>query len=62
MGQPYWESSYALSGESVCLGDFLKCLYSNAHSMGNKQEGLEAFVQLQGYDLTRITEMWWHSS
>ena len=30
--------------------------------MGNKQEELEVCVQLQGYDLTRITEMCWDSS
>ena len=34
----------------------LKCLYTNACSMGNKQQELEATVQLESCDLTDITE------
>jgi len=34
----------------------LKCIYTNAHSMGNKQEELEAIVQQDSYDLVAITE------
>ncbi|XP_068521397.1 uncharacterized protein [Anas acuta] len=34
----------------------LKCIYTNARSMGNKQEDLEAIVQQAGYDLVAITE------
>lgn len=41
---------------------FLKCLYANAHSMGNKQDKLEAIVQLENYDLIAITETWWDKS
>ena len=40
----------------------LKCLYASAHSMGNKQEELEAVVQLRKYDLIAITETWWDES
>ena len=40
----------------------LKCLYTNAHSMGNKQEELEAVVQLGKYDLIAIMETWWDKS
>ena len=29
----------------------LKCIYTNARSMGNKQEELEAIVQRAGYNL-----------
>lgn len=29
----------------------LKCLYSNTHSTGNKQEELETLAQLDKYDL-----------
>ena len=36
----------------------LRCLYTNAHSMGNKQEELEAIVCLESYDIVAITEMW----
>jgi len=36
----------------------LKCIYTNAHSMGDKQEELEAIVQQDSYDLVAITETW----
>ena len=39
-----------------------KCLYTNARSMGNKQEELEATVLLESYDLVAITETWWDKS
>ena len=34
----------------------LTCLYTNARSMGNKQEELEATVLLESYNLVAITE------
>ena len=34
----------------------LKCLYTNAHSIGNNQEELETVAQLGKYDLIAITE------
>lgn len=34
----------------------LKCLYTNARSMDNKQEELEAAIQLESYDLIAVTE------
>ncbi|GAB0210334.1 hypothetical protein GRJ2_003499200 [Grus japonensis] len=40
----------------------LKCIYTNARSLGNKQEELEAIVQQDSYDLVTITEMWWDNS
>ncbi|RMC19052.1 hypothetical protein DUI87_03656 [Hirundo rustica rustica] len=40
----------------------LKCMYTNAHSMSNKQEELEAMVQQQSCDVVTITEMWWDES
>ena len=36
----------------------LKCLYTNACSIGNKQEEPETVAQLENYDLTAITETW----
>ncbi|RMC22218.1 hypothetical protein DUI87_00529 [Hirundo rustica rustica] len=36
----------------------LRCMYTNARSMGNKQE-LEAMVQQQSCDVVTIMEMWW---
>jgi len=40
----------------------LKCVYTNASSMGNKQEELEAIIQQDSYDLVAFTEMWWDDS
>jgi len=40
----------------------LKCVYTNARSMGNKQEELEAIIQQDGYDLVVITETRWDNS
>ncbi|GAB0189218.1 hypothetical protein GRJ2_001387100 [Grus japonensis] len=37
----------------------LKCIYTNACSMGNKQEELEAIMQLENYNILAITETWW---
>ena len=41
---------------------WLKCIYTNACSMDNKQEELEAIVRQAGYDLVAITETWWDQS
>jgi len=49
------------SNDAASLGAQLKCLYANAHSMGNKQEELEVSTHLWGYDIG-ITEKWWDSS
>ena len=38
---------------------WLKCIYTNARSMSNKQEELEAIVRQANYDLVAITETWW---
>ncbi|KAK4830652.1 hypothetical protein QYF61_012495 [Mycteria americana] len=40
----------------------LKCVYTNARSMGNKQEELEAIVQQENDDIVAITETWWDDS
>ncbi|KAK4823680.1 hypothetical protein QYF61_005651 [Mycteria americana] len=40
----------------------LKCLYTNARSMGNKQKKLEAIVHQENYDMVAITETWWDNS
>ncbi|KAK4823930.1 hypothetical protein QYF61_008316 [Mycteria americana] len=40
----------------------LKPIYTNAHSMGNNQEELEAIVQQENYDIVAITETWWDDS
>ena len=36
----------------------LKCIYASARSTGNKQEELEAIVQLEDHDIVAITETW----
>ena len=38
----------------------LMCLYTNARSIGNKQEELEAIVCSESYDIVAITETWWN--
>lgn len=38
-------------------GKALKCLYSNACSMGNKQEKMEVTVYLESYDLIAFTKI-----
>jgi len=40
----------------------LKCIYTNARSMGNKQEELEAIMQQENYDIVAIMETWWVNS
>ncbi|KAK4829760.1 hypothetical protein QYF61_006484 [Mycteria americana] len=40
----------------------LKCLYTNAGSMGNKQEELEAIVHQENYNTVAIMETWWDDS
>lgn len=57
----YGESSYIPSREPGCMVTSLKCLYTNAHSMVNKQE-LEICVWSRGWDLIAVTEMWLDSS
>ena len=46
----------------MCLKAQLKCLYTSACSMGNKQEELETVAQLEKYDLIAILETWWDES
>uniref|UniRef100_A0A8B9I413 Uncharacterized protein n=1 Tax=Anser brachyrhynchus TaxID=132585 RepID=A0A8B9I413_9AVES len=55
-------ASHAPGVKSACSSRSLKCLYTNAHSMGNKQEELEIRVQSGDYDLVATTETWWDSS
>jgi len=38
----------------------LKCLYTNACSLGNKQDELETTVLLENHDIIVITEIWWN--
>lgn len=40
----------------------LKCLYTNAHSIRNKQNELEALVCSQSYDGIGVGAMWWDES
>ena len=40
----------------------LKCIYTNACSMSNTQEELEAIVQQENYDILAVTETWWDDS
>ena len=56
------EPGGAIIGLGVRREAQLKCVYTNARSMGNKQEELEAIVQQASYDLVAITETWWDHS
>jgi len=40
----------------------LKCIYTNIHSTGNKQEELKAIVQLENYGRIAVTGTWWEDS
>lgn len=40
----------------------LKCLCTNADSVGNKQGQLETVVHLENFDLIAILETWWDDS
>ncbi|RMC06735.1 hypothetical protein DUI87_16181 [Hirundo rustica rustica] len=40
----------------------LKCMYTNARSVGNKQEELEAMMQQKSCDGVTIKETWWDES
>jgi len=56
------EPGGAIIGLGVRREAQLKCVYTNARSMGNKQEELEAIVQQASYDLVAIMETWWDHS
>ena len=53
---------YTAPGSTEGSGAYLKCLYTNAHSMRNKQDELEALVSSQNYDIIGISETWWKES
>jgi len=55
------EPRHGMPGSRVRLIAQLKCIYTSAHSMGNRQEELEA-VQQDRYDLVTITETWCNDS
>jgi len=52
----------AVMGLGVRQGAQLKCIYTNARRMGNKQEQLETIVWQAIYDLVAIMETWWDRS
>jgi len=56
------EPRLGVPGSGGRLTAQIKCVYTNARSMANKQEELEAIIQQDGYDLVAITETWWDSS
>lgn len=60
--QHYRGSSHTFSAKSAQISALMKCLYADAHTIGNKQEELEVCMQLQGCSLIRITRMWWVTS
>jgi len=61
-GHGHGRSSCTPPGKTACLSSSLKCLYTNACSMGNKQEELEICLWSKGHNLIAVTETWWDSS
>lgn len=49
-------SIYAAQGNTEGLGTYLKCLYTNARSMRNKQDELETLVSSQSYRVIGISK------
>lgn len=37
----------------------MKCIYTNAYSMSNKQEELEITEQQENHDMVVLMETWW---
>ena len=59
----YLKGIKEFSTEKVAwLSAQLKCLYTNACSLGNQQEQLEATMPLESYDLVAITDTWCNES
>ncbi|KAK4832290.1 hypothetical protein QYF61_021689 [Mycteria americana] len=54
--------SLAASQDEDQKTNHLKCMYTNACILGNKQEELELHVQSESYDIIGITETWWDNS
>ena len=40
----------------------LRCFYTNAYSMGNKQEELEAIVRSENCNIVTSMKTWWNDS
>ena len=58
----FWRFDGGLFRKVVCQKAQLKCLSTNARSMGNKQEELEAMMCLENNGLVAIRETWWDQS
>jgi len=54
--------SLAASQDENQKTNHLNCMYTDAHSLGNKQEELELRAQSESYDIIGITETWWDNS
>ena len=53
---------YTAHGSMEGSGACLKCLYTNALSLRNKQDEPETLVSSQSYDIVGIIEIWWKES
>ena len=54
------ENTYTAPGSTEGSGAHLKCLYTNARSMRNEQDELEALISSQSYDVIGISETSWN--
>lgn len=50
---------YAAPRSTEALGAHLKCLYTSAWTMRNKQDELEVSILSYSYDIIGISETWW---
>jgi len=57
-GYGHGRSSCIPPGKPACSSSSLKCLCTDTHNMGNKQEELEICVWSHDHDLIAITETW----
>jgi len=55
-------SSLAASQDEKQKSNRLECMYTNACSLGNKQEEMELIILSESYDTIGITETWWDNS
>ena len=51
--------SLAVSQEVKQKSNHLRCMYTNAHSLGNNQEELALRAHSEGYDIIGVTETQW---
>lgn len=62
LGSGWRAQSNKMCGERGLGAQGLCYLYTNAQSLGNRQEKLKFVIQTEGNNLIGITETWWDNS